>query len=344
MTTAVGTTVFIVVTYNGHSFSRLEGELHPTPTRTLPNPLYKNHATGEIVPGQPELVDCFKVTDSLENLDFEDITTSTLSVQVAGGLCEFPLGRALVTLKRKMCSSAFAKGLTIDVDSRKGEKTFIVPAHAFEVEFSRVKGLDLLTTSMQEYFHNNNQLVQQADLLSTSNVSLAFIYQPKPSIDTIFSPVQSVQPCQGHIVMAKGNTATITVTAFQHFDLEAHVVKCYNVEGTLKIFSDLASTEKKDDTCAQGCDRPLVKTYNNATGEHLVVRSYAIHQLIIGDPTLSAPYTRGFTVELSGTGYISGSPARKVCIHFNDSSICFDLISTSLNCCLLWKLLKEEVD
>ncbi len=300
--------MFIEVTYNNHTFSRLKGARNPKSSGVIANPIFRNPANGDIAySAREDQVEYFSVTSNLVDLDFEDITTNEVYIQVAGGLCNRSLGLASVILTRQKCSLAFMQRLEIEKFNAHGEKSFILPAHEFELEFEKLAGLTGYSENMRGFFERTEQLKQYIDLviLDQPIPHRSFIYHPKPSIVLTMTPVQDIKDCKGTFVLEKSSFATATIALSQAFELGDSVPDCPNVDANVKIFSDMSTTVALTDSCSQGCELPVYRQLNNVTGKLIVVKSLASHSFIAGDPTATAPFTRDFYIEVNVLGYVS---------------------------------------
>ncbi len=158
----LGTSVYVQITYQEHRFARVKNSVKSS--GMTKNPGYINPQSGLPVPGQKPDVEFFRASDNIADLDFEDITTEMLTLQVAGGLCETSLGQAVIHLKRQQCSFDFKMPLTIETTQRNGIKTFALPKHQFEVEFFEIAGQKTFSELMIGYLDRVDEWKQTIDL------------------------------------------------------------------------------------------------------------------------------------------------------------------------------------
>ena len=317
LTAVLGASVFIDVSYKDHEFKRIIGPRNPESTGLISTPIYKNPVTGEIFRAKYNITEYFLVSDNIINLDFEDITTSILVLQVAGGLCNRSLGISRVSLKRQMCSLSFKRTLEIEADRKNAEKKFKLPAYQFELEFDKIVGLTSYSENMIGFFERTEQFIQRVDLGNETLAHRSFIYHPKPNLLVRIAPSIDVKDCTGAVVLQRDKDAKVTVVLSESFELGESVEDCPQVEGEIIVYSDLSSTAKTVDDCTQGCKLTTEQQINNATGTSKVVRSFATHPFLVGDPTVTAPFTRDLLVDVNVFGYTSPTTS-EVQFHMND--------------------------
>jgi hypothetical protein len=79
-------------------------------------------------------------TESISNINFEDTTTATVTIQLAGGLCNRTLGNSIINVKRDTCPG-YVLPLTLNQDATlpmSFQGDFVIPAHEMIIEFGRL--------------------------------------------------------------------------------------------------------------------------------------------------------------------------------------------------------------
>ena len=131
----VGLTIEARVFYNNHTFKRI-GKL----------------GSGSGVGASGKMAEFFDVTAESPwiNIDFEDVTTRELTVEVSQGACNRKLGNAQLSLIFPNCPGydpeAPGAPFAFKVQSDRYSKVFTVPAHPMDVKFEEMSGRPRMST------------------------------------------------------------------------------------------------------------------------------------------------------------------------------------------------------
>ena len=186
----MGLNVEVAIKYNGHTFSRIPDALVDRIVLRgvgFTSPL--NDVTGSYIDdmagsGQPTEY-FYLQSNSISNINYEDVTKALIHVELAGGLCNRTLGDALIHLKRDQCPN-FDRAILIQTF----QTPLYVPAHQIVIEFGSLQTDNVnFALEVKRYLHAIHNDTALLDLRNvTSNESLSgsarFEYHPAPTLRT----------------------------------------------------------------------------------------------------------------------------------------------------------------
>ena len=219
------------------------------------------------------------VTEDVPLVDFTDTTTSEATVVVAGGLCNFDIGRA--QLEFRSASNCLVHTVWQD-DWR---RTYTLPAMDMTIA---VNQLDTVTgvsgDDARAYLERVNERTQRANFKELSAATREFVYHPQPTV-AISSPASFMGDCQTYRVMKSLFGYDVSIGVSQDFGAAGI---CHDVAGNVTLQDNLLDTAE----CATGCILPLVQETQDIYGVGTVVTgSAARKKLIAGPPNLFPPHT-----------------------------------------------------
>jgi hypothetical protein len=220
------------------------------------------------------------VLQPTDRMDFEDTTTVSVTIELAGGLCNSSLGEAEVWFTRQPeCGTNFKAIKTI-----RGFSTQVkLPAHRFDFQFGALKSnLPTFNLAVLDYLTRANNATGELQMVnmseSTTGVRMRFEYHPLPTLGLTFSKMDKA-PCAENqappflrIASMMQTNATILVTEEYPSDLLPSVPTCTNVQGSINITNNLgedAPSVPLLSVCRETCPQPVitdattVSTYRN---------------------------------------------------------------------------------
>ncbi|EGD74967.1 hypothetical protein PTSG_07192 [Salpingoeca rosetta] len=258
-----------------------------------------------------------------ESIDFQDVTTDVVTVDVAGGLCNRTLGRSILEFRYDSCPTWVRTEQTSERLSK-----WTLPAHIMTVRFQRLVRDGNVREEMTRYFSATlgTARSQHADLRNPQDKSeekkmVRFEYHPPPTLTVAFVPVlpHSCNYADGtpYTVMQQRTQTVATITVIEDFG--AGVETCDIVPGALEIENQLGespvrakqitgiSKSQRDllTACYDTCSRE-VQHEQRVNGEN--VEQFNAHvalTLLTGGPELNAeavdpdhPHTKLFRVTM----------------------------------------------
>jgi hypothetical protein len=188
---AMGLTVYVSVLYNQHSFQRL-------PDPIVDGIIQQGTALFASTTGIPQQsVEYIVISgSSISNINFEDTTTATVNIQLAGGLCNRTLGDAVIYIKRDLCPN-FVYPLFLEQSPSvplSYQANYQLPAHQLTVEFGQLQtsnfNFNLEVARYLTAVHNNSASIDLRNVSATTTgvqETVRFEYHPAPTISVSFS-------------------------------------------------------------------------------------------------------------------------------------------------------------
>ena len=323
---AIGTFSTVEVVYEGHSF-----ELTVANAEVLSG----NGANGEGLGFK------VRVDADYTGMVFKDVSTTTLTVAVVGGVCDRDLGESTISYQIRGCL-----GFQEVFQPQQGPKqSYVVYAHPIEV-FATVYGnIDLdsqvvdLTTATNSTFAS---LDNDDDNGGEVSQQLRFQFDGAVTVD-ISSSTSAVPRCSGVPTLRAGSLTTLVITARETFP-PRHVVggpvadcttfsEDARIVVTNKLGVDVSVPEDEEflnDLKAKGsptemlellqlcvqpdteefCNRPLIyDTVPVAPGVLGEVNGRVVLIVLVGPPITTFPHEKSFTAEFRRTPGASGVQA-----------------------------------
>ncbi len=252
-----GIAVELVFRYNNHTFSR------------IPNP--KRPATGAD-PGyvgdgeSPSLaVEYFTPQLPTNDLDYEDISTVNVTIELAGGNCNRTLGPAEVWFTRQPeCGPIFRLVRNITRFSN----IVSLPAHRFDFTFGILKtALPTFNLAVRDYFIRVNNFTGEFDLVNISDTTVVnrtrFEYHPLPTLTVSFSDVEPQTCANGSkpLVLESLLETTAKITVVEIFT-DPKITQCTDVTGQLVISNQLGEDIEEVELlsiCREACTQDIIR-------------------------------------------------------------------------------------
>eukprot|EP00730_Choanoeca_flexa_P007844 TRINITY_DN12401_c0_g1_i6.p1 TRINITY_DN12401_c0_g1~~TRINITY_DN12401_c0_g1_i6.p1 ORF type:complete len:2361 (+),score=333.61 TRINITY_DN12401_c0_g1_i6:340-7422(+) len=309
---AIGLHVYFQASFKNHTILRIDG-----PTKRQPSGLVSELTT---IPLKQHLISesYFSITenDSLENapsenntdddrapMDFKDITTQHLELQMAGGNCNRRLGVTSVEFKWLSCPE-FSKRHTFTTYSDVLE----LPAQQVEVEVLSVTHDAGIGDRVKKYLDAVGPAQTLVDL-TIEEQTMRWIYHPPPTMLTKLKGVPA-SACSD-LVVQRDRLVDVEIEVEERF--WGGIAPCTWVEGSVNITNQLGlPPEATDDLvkkhivtaeeatllskCYSGClvDLELMDHPDDVNVKH---SAHATLPIMIGEPNVVAPFTR--TIYLS---------------------------------------------
>jgi hypothetical protein len=227
------------VSYYNHTFRRISYANRPIAGK---NP-------GFVQPGEDASIsrEYFFAQLPTDQLDFEDITTKTVTVELAGGLCNTTLGPAEVWFTRQPeCGVNFRLIYNMTAFSN----VFSIPAHRFDYNFGVMKtNLPTFNLAVRDYLISADNSTGEFNLVNVSDTTLntwtRFEYHPRPTLTLSFSNMDQSK-CDNNqtrpffmISSLSRTNATIKLSEDYPADLVPLVPSCTNIQGKINITNNL---------------------------------------------------------------------------------------------------------
>ena len=297
-----GLSVELSVRYNSHTFRRVVYDDRPATgfdagyVGTFEDPAINK--------------EYFLVDQPRDRMDFEDITTVQVTVELAGGLCNRSLGLAEVWFTRvPECGTKFKMVKNLTSFSNK----LTLPAHRFDYSFGAMKSnLPTFNLAVADYLvraRNDSGEFELTNHTSSSTVTLArFEYHPLPSIAVSltntdpFSCTNGQTPSFLKIESLYRSNATFKLTESYPSGLIPAVSACTNIEGTINVTNSLG--EEAGDApllsvCRDTCPMEVIRDEVIAVTNVPVCVSDTLDNSIV---TLACP-TGGTIIEVVYASY-----------------------------------------
>jgi hypothetical protein len=257
------------VSYNNHTFRRVSYS-DRLPAGSNPGYVSSTETTAN--------VEYFFVQQPTDRIDFEDITTVNVTVELAGGLCNSFLGLAEVWFTPiPECGTGFKMVKNLTAFSN----TITLPAHRFEYSFGAMKSnLPTFNLAVADYLvraRNDTGEFQLTNHSSSDTVKYArFEYHPLPALvlslsnTDAFSCTNGQTPSFLKIESTYKSNATITLSESYPVGLNPAVATCTNIQGTVNVTNYLGEDAPTvpllsvcRETCAMEVTRdPIVRISN----------------------------------------------------------------------------------
>ena len=326
----MGLFVEISVTYNNHTFQRRSD---PTVNGIALNG-YGATALGQT----PVPVEYFPITSySISNLNYEDVTTATIHVELAGGLCNRTLGNAIVNMQINTCPN-YLYPLQIQTF----QTPVVLPAHQMTVTFSKLQsGSVNFNLEVARYLTAVLNNTAQIDLRNTTVASaiaatVRFEYHPQPTLQVAIlgtsTPACADPKATAPLVIQSLYVTNITVYVTEVFP---GLPSCDYVTGNLTLTSFLGENLPNTNffACYTGCNLALFADTQVHNGVTYYSKSRAQATVTVGYPVLFAPFTKNVDVRMSALGQ---PDATIVCCSKREKDMI--LLTTLPSCrkCLWW--------
>ena len=245
------------------------------------------------------------------NVNFEDKEMETVTIEVAGGLCNRTVGESEVHFILPSCPG-FRPGFDgepyTDVRSTTAfSKQFQLPAHTYSVHLREVSG----RPNIQTYLEATNQRTQQIDMTTAAGYA-RFEYHPPPQLTIGFTGTGSTQCTSNPIILPSDVKTTATVTVREVFAVISGVpdiATCDYVEGVLDIENRLGESKGPPELtiCHSGCAVSIAHDLNNQGG---MINAHYSMDLMTGYPETNPgvldtnnPHTKLFAAVLRPQGW-----------------------------------------
>ena len=289
--TAVGLSVYAQVSYNNHTFLRLE---RPS-VRAKTGSVDTVDSSGGSVQYDYFLID--ENAGLQEPTDFIDRSFSTATLQMAGGKCNRTLGRTTARFTYATCASTWSR----DVQFSAWETIVNMPAHSFQVEIvdvshSRVE----IGDTVPKYLATVGTRKQDADMTSQT-AQVRWEFHPEPHIELEIDRA-ATNACNA-IVLARDVETDLTVTVTEKY--WAGQADCTWIEGTVTILNQLGESVKDTaklldsgaitstqatllSKCAEECSLDLLLDEDTSSAISVYHSAQASIHVMTGEPDIVA--------------------------------------------------------
>jgi hypothetical protein len=309
LSVAMGLNVEFTVTYNQHNLSRVPNMM--VETWVMQGTKLVTLQNGSMA---VEGVEYFAVEQSsISGIDYEDLTTATVAVNIAGGLCDRTLGTAIIYLQRDLCPG-FSKPLI----SETYDTLYQIPAQQMTLTFGELQtenvNFNLEVSRYLQAVHNNTASIDLRN--ATDNTvgvyqTVRFEYHPAPTL-TFYFPAASTPQCTdplavAPLVSASLSVANVTITVTEQYP---GIQACDNVVGNISITNYLGEEDPSIPlltACRDAsCILPLFSdsAFNTATNTSVNTNSRAVVTVMVGYPVLFAPFTKSLYARMSTIGHV----------------------------------------
>ncbi len=230
-------------------------------------------------------VEYFHVLQPTDRLDYEDITTANVTVELAGGLCNRTLGTAEIFFTRQAeCGLNFrlTRNLT------RFSNVLTLPAHRFDYTFGALRtNVPSFNLAVRDYLIRANNNSGEFDLVNISDSTInrwaRFEYHPLPTLTLSFNASDSNRCSSTRVApffVMKGLTATkATISLSENYpsSLSPRVLSCSNIEGVVNITNLLGEDDADEllSVCREPCSKPV---FTDATVSTSLVNVCAINR------------------------------------------------------------------
>jgi hypothetical protein len=190
-------------------------------------------------------VDYYFAQQPTDRLDFEDITTVNVTVELAGGLCNLRLGSAEVWFTRvPECGASFKMIRNLTEFSN----TFSLPAHRFEYSFGMLKSdSSTFNLAVADYLVRARNDSGEFDLTNHTSQNLItrarFEYHPYPTMQVSLSnaePFTCASKVPDFLKIESRNVTNATITLLEIYSLTAtSSATCTYIQGTINVTNNL---------------------------------------------------------------------------------------------------------
>jgi hypothetical protein len=235
------------VSYNSHTFKRINyADRQPT-----------GNDAGFVSSSenQKETHEFFLIQQPTNKIDFEDVSTIDVTVELAGGLCNHQLPASTIWFTRQPeCGTDFKM-----VKNLAGFSTVItLPAHRFDFAFGEMSSnLPTFNLAVRDYLIRATNNTGEFDLVNITDSSInkraRFEYHPLPTLAVSFEEIDAAkcddeEPPKFVAVPSQTTTkAVIAVSESYPVNLSKKIDTCTYVQGVINV------------TNALGEDNPAVK-------------------------------------------------------------------------------------
>ncbi len=227
-----GLNVEFDMSYNNHTFRRVS---YSDRLSTGSNPGYVSSTETNTN------VEYFFVEQPTDRIDFEDITTVNVTIELAGGLCNSFLGEAEVWFTRiPECGTGFKMVRNLTAFSN----TISLPAHRFEYSFGAMKTkLPTFDREVAEYLvraRNDTGELELTNHTSSETVKYArFEYHPFPYVTLSLS--NTAAGCSySYPKIESMYLSNATIRIYETYSLfNPFVPTCTNIQGTVYVTNNL---------------------------------------------------------------------------------------------------------
>jgi hypothetical protein len=226
------------VIYNNHTFERVNfADRQPT-----------GNDAGFVSSSenQQETHEYFLMQQPTDKIDFEDVSTINVTVELSGGLCNRTLPASTIWFTRQPeCGINFkmVKNLT------SFSNVIALPAHRFDFTFGEMKSnLPTFNLAVRDYLIRANNNTGVFDLVNISDSSIMtrtrFEYHPLPTLTLSFSGMNTTKCATSTrsfmVIESQSETnATILVSEDYPTELTKKIDSCTNIQGQINITNNL---------------------------------------------------------------------------------------------------------
>jgi hypothetical protein len=276
--------VELQVKYNNHTFRRVNyADRQP-----------KGNDAGHVGYGEdPSVpVEYFEVPRPTDRLDYEDVSTIDVTVELAAGLCNRTLGSAEIWFTRQSeCGLNFrmVRNLT------KFSNVITLPAHRFEYTFGVMKSnLPTFNLAVRDYLIRANNNTGEFDLVNITDSSIntwtRFEYHPLPTLALSFNVSDTTKCANGQtpafmvVPTQTATKATVTLSESYPTALSPKVDSCTNIQGVVNITNLLGEDDSNNallSACRETCpldimvDASTKRTFVSVCAVNVPEGSYA---------------------------------------------------------------------
>jgi hypothetical protein len=248
------------VIYNNHTFQLVNyADRQPT-----------GNDAGFVSPSEnkQETHEYFLMQKPTDKIDFEDVSTINVTVELAGGLCNSTLPASTIWFTRQPeCGINFklVKNLT------SFSNVIALPAHRFDFTFGEMKSnLPTFNLAVRDYLIRANNNTGEFNLINITDSSInkrtRFEYHPLPTLTLGFSGMDTTKCTTDTrsfmLIQSETETnATITLSEDYPLGLSKKIDSCTNIQGQINITNNLGEDNEKVEllnVCRLTCPMDIV--------------------------------------------------------------------------------------
>ncbi len=231
--------------YNNHTFKRVNyADRQPTGSNAGFVSAAENHL---------EVREYFLMQQPMDKLDFEDISTVNVTVELAGGLCNRKLPASTIWFTRQPeCGINFRMIRNLTSFSN----VIALPAHRFDFTFGAMNSnLPTFNLAVRDYLIRANNNTGEFDLVNITDSSInkwaRFEYHPLPTLAVSFNVSDTTKCNNGQapsFMIVPSQTATKAVIALGESypaGLTTKIDTCTNIQGVINVTNLLGEDNDK---------------------------------------------------------------------------------------------------
>jgi hypothetical protein len=248
---------------------------------------------------------------SISNLNYEDITKTLISIELAGGLCNRTIGDAIIYLKRDQCPN-YNRPVLI----QSFRTPMVVPAQQLVVRFGSLQSDNInFALEVKRYLHAIHNDTAVLDLRNSSDPTVLsgaarFEYHPEPTLRVEVTGAK-VPLCADPKLVAPYVATSLTVSNVTVYVTEEFpgVAACDNIEGTLNVTNYWGEEDVNRPALtvcrSAACNLSITadELFSPLTNMTYRVKSRAVVTLQFGYPILFPPFEKSVFIRMPARGH-----------------------------------------